>query len=173
MVFPNPYSGCWGRFAGKPAHVTVKITTETTIERTPAQVWPIISDPTLIPEWNTRISDVEPVDEGRPRLGSQYEIIGVLGSRRRVMQAEIVAFRPGTELGLRYRDEEFPRDGRVTESLSIEPMLNGSKMTHVVDFSEANLPILVRLFMRTIHALGRPREKMMLIQLKELIETVT
>ena len=96
----------------------IDFTIETEIERTPAEVFAYVTDPTKLATWQTNTVSAAPVSDGPLRVGSRIrEVHRAPGGKKIYEVVEVAEYEPDRVLGLR-NIEGPPLNGRLTLELT-------------------------------------------------------
>ena len=90
--------------------MSVDVTTEIIIRRSPQQVAAFAGDPSNAPAWYANIKSVEWKSEPPARMGSKVEFVAHFLGRRLAYTYEIVEYQPNTRLVMRAGDGPFPME---------------------------------------------------------------
>ena len=126
---------------------------EIAIRCSPAGVWAIISDRSLMPLWNPKCVKCEEQQESI-RRGSRYKAAFRLKGPERETWCEVQDCVPTQLLRTRYSGEAFQKGGYVEETFRLTPSPNGTRLFHAVDFTHSGLPWLIRLLMQLVNTFG-------------------
>jgi uncharacterized protein YndB with AHSA1/START domain len=143
---------------------------EIAIPASPAKVWAIVSDPSLMPLWNPKCVQCERLD-APVRRGSRYQAIFSMAGPGQKTSCEVIECAPAGILKTRYTGKAFRKGGYVEEVFQLKPSSTGTLLTHAVDFTHAGLPWFVRLLMRVIHVLGHGVGRSSLERIGDLEQT--
>ena len=122
--------------------MTVRIETDTTIARPPADVFAALIDVESYPSWliASGIVRVERLDAGPLRAGSGLRISQTVAGRSTVLDGRVTVLEPGAAFGLRGKD----RDG---VSVEIDAVLATHEMATRLRWSlRVGLPLRYRMF---------------------------
>ena len=122
--------------------MTVRIETETTIARPPADVFAALSDVERYPRWliASGIVRVERLDDGPLRAGSRLRIAQTVAGRSTVLDGRVTVLEPGAAFGLRGKD----KDGISVEiDAALGPQDSGTRLRWSLALK---LPLRFRMF---------------------------
>lgn len=142
---------------------------EIAIRGAPAEVWTIISAPSLMPLWNAKCLKCDGPRDAI-RRGSRYKATFRMKGPEQEMWCEVVDCAPTQLLKTRYTGKAFRNGGYVDEVFQLTPSSTGTRLTHGVDFTHSGLPWIVRVLMYIIHTFGYSVGKSSLDGIKKLTE---
>ena len=133
----------------------MKISTSSTVDAPPGEVWIVIQDPENMPAWNPKCIRVSGTNGAG--AGTAFEAAFSMGSQEQVCLGKIVEWMPETRIVFSYQFEETSGKKRlIRESFSIEPVGgNQSKVLHVVDLTHSGLPRWVQVLASLLNRFGR------------------
>jgi polyketide cyclase/dehydrase/lipid transport protein len=116
------------------------------IERSPGQVWDVVSDYESDRRWRKGILEMTPDADGPPRVGTKVREVLKLGGRRYTTDTEVTEVGPG----LSYRFAGAGDSGRVRGRRSVRAgaMPGTAVFTYEVDLEPERVPAPVRPLMR-------------------------
>lgn len=90
--------------------MSVDVTTETVIRRSPEEVAEFAGDPTNAPAWYANIKSIQWRTEPPVGVGSQMDFVAQFLGRRLTYTYEIVEYVPGERLVMRTAEGPFPME---------------------------------------------------------------
>ena len=145
---------------------------QTIIEAPAERVWRVLADPARRGEWNEKIVRVEKASRAAPRMGDRYRVRYRLGRHEREMEAEVVACEAPRLLAVRERPAaDAEARCAVVLTWRVENVARGTRISQVVDITDAPMPWPVKLLMWVIARIGRPQGATVMETLGELVLT--
>jgi Polyketide cyclase / dehydrase and lipid transport len=129
--------------------VSVDVTVETFIGRTPAEVAAFAGNPTNAPEWYVNIKSVRWQTPPPVGVGSRMDFVAQFLGRRIAYTYEVAELVPGERLVMRTADGPFPMETTYTW----EPAAGGTRMTlrnrgNPSGFAQLTAPLMERAMRR-------------------------
>jgi uncharacterized protein YndB with AHSA1/START domain len=149
--------------------MTVKIETETTIARPPADVFAALVDVESYPTWliASGIVRVERLDAGPLRAGSALRIAQTVAGRSTVLDGQVTVLEPGAAFGLRGKDREGV-------SVEIDAVLATHELATRLRWSlRVGLPLRYRMFESMVAPQARRAAALDLEAFKRRLESAT
>ena len=117
---------------------TLQTNVEITIDRTPDEVWSVVSDYASDRRWRTGIVEMTPDLPGPPRVGTNVREVLRLGGRTYTTHTSVTKTGPG----LSYRFEGTGTSGRVHGQRSVRAAdtPGASVFSYEVELEPSNLP---------------------------------
>ncbi len=145
---------------------------QTIIDAPVERVWRVLADPARRGEWNEKIVRVERVSSAAARVGDRYRVRYRLGRHERAMEAEVVACEAPRVLAVCERPTAGA-DPRCAVVLTwrVENAARGTRISQVVDITDAPMPWPVKLLMWVISRIGKPQGATVVETLGELVLT--
>lgn len=141
------------------------------VKATAGRVWTILRDPGRMSQWNPRCVE-SVVDEDTMRIGLRFQAtMRFSGGPERQLDGEVVECEPDRVLTLRFSGAAGFHTGEyVDETYVMQPIADGTKVLHTVDFSHSGLPGFLQAFLKVFQLVGRREGRSALEGLKELAE---
>jgi uncharacterized protein YndB with AHSA1/START domain len=143
----------------------------TYIEASPATVWEVLKDPSLMPLWNSKIVACDILSDGEPRQGYRFKVHFKWREKEQLSDAEFIEFDTCNTLTIRYEKGMLAPKGYVDESFILEPDEGGTVLTQRVNIRHSGLPWWAKLLMKWISTGGYNVDKSMTEHIKELCES--
>jgi carbon monoxide dehydrogenase subunit G len=135
------------------------------IDRSPEQVWAVLTDLSAAPRWRPMIASMETVDGGPLRLGAEVRIVADVLGKRAERVSRTTAFEENKRWELESGDAPQMR-GRF--DFRLEPDRSGTRVVATCDLTARAL--LPWLFLPIVARGERSRRVEMLANLKRLVE---
>ncbi|UCD52700.1 MAG: SRPBCC family protein [Phycisphaerales bacterium] len=134
-----------------------------------AEVWDVLDDPALMELWNPKCVRCE-VDREHVHVGLRYRASFRLHGPECPSDCEVMACAPGQLLTTRFLTEAPGPAGYVDETFRLQPLAQGTRIIHEVDFTHSGLPRWLEVFMKVMNWVGRQAGRSSLDGIKELVE---
>lgn len=141
------------------------------IKTEPSQIWRLLANPQLHPQWNPHVVLVDAPDR-LLRIGDRYKAIHVLGGRERETDVEVIDLCEPSRLTLLYcyTHATRPQTAKVTYEL-VQQAANTS-LRQSVDLGQG-VPKLIQPLIWLLHRFGKQTDWAPLERLAHLAEQVT
>jgi uncharacterized protein YndB with AHSA1/START domain len=134
------------------------------------QVWTLIDDVTSWPGWNPKVQQITAASPGASRVGYTFRSVLKMGSRTKEMSGLVESRDPPSRLVVRYTAPET-RGHSTCESYELAARgAESVRVTHVVAFTDAGIPLWARAVMKIITTIGKPVGRGPLEGLKQVID---
>lgn len=136
----------------------------------PIAVWPLVSDPVRMAEWNPKIVAVDRASNQPVRVGERYSMIYTMSGREQTSDVEVVAAQPPVTVTFRNYATPATRPGFVDESYDLTFRGSSTRVVQTIDLRRSGIPWLFRVLMWLIHRYGWSNEASYLERLKRAVE---
>ncbi|MHC4990000.1 MAG: SRPBCC family protein [Planctomycetota bacterium] len=150
------------------------VTSAVDIRADQESIWPFVSDPILMSEWNAKIVAVKrPEGSELVSAGERFGMIFLMSGRERRTEVQVVECVKPQLVTYRHRLVDGGDPPRfVTESYALQARGDGAtRVTKKIDLSEAGIPRLMRPLLWFITRFGRRVEQPYLEKLRAAVES--
>lgn len=139
---------------------------EIILAQPPRVVWEIIADPTYMNLWNHKCVSCTPV----AGVENEYQAVFRLNRKERDSLCRVVESIPPSRIKMHFswQDPQQKIERGVEEEFQLIPAYSGTKVIHLVDFSNSGIPWIFRALMWLIYKFGRKAGPSSLDGIKEL-----
>jgi uncharacterized protein YndB with AHSA1/START domain len=141
------------------------------IAATPQQVWPFIVDPVLQAAWNPKIVSIDRPHDGPVVVGETYKMTAKLSEQEKTSRVEVIELIEAERLVFRHEMTEAGKGFAVTETFTLKPTGNDTRVQHTIDLRHSPIPMLIRPLIWLIMTFGKPVGEAQLAKLKRMIES--
>lgn len=141
------------------------------IAATPQQVWPFLVDPVLQAAWNPKIVSIDRPHDGPVTVGETYKMTATMSEKQNTSQIEVIDVIEAQRLVFRHDMTEAGTGFAVTETFTLSPVGNDTRVQHTIDLSNSPIPLLIRPLIWLIMTFGKPVGEPQLGKLKRMIES--
>ncbi|MCG8632946.1 MAG: SRPBCC family protein [Desulfobacterales bacterium] len=148
----------------------MKIKESTIVNCSVDDIWDILKDPGNMPAWNPKCHTC---DAGKTiSIGSSFDATFRLGSKEKKTSCRIMDLKPGEKITIRYSGEAFSTgDGFVDETFTLVYQgVRQTKLVLEVDFSQSELPFLIKSIMWFLSRFGQKSGKSSLDGIRSILE---
>ena len=148
--------------------VSISTSASVTIERSPADVWTYVSNPTNQDHWVDGMSESEVIGDGPPGRGTQIRGRYTYGSQSAPVLITITEFREGRQLAVEASEGPFPFSGLLT----LERSREGTVVTNAMNAGSDHVvtSIMFTVFRPLMKLMMGRQLKKELGQLKAILE---
>src|SRR4051812_31941713 len=118
------------------------------------KVWPLVADPLLQAQWNSKIVSIDRRLTGAARFGERFEMIYRMSGRDRESKVEVTALEPSQRIVFRHQMTWKSRQQFVEEQYQLEPCNPGVRVTQIIDLRRAGIPWPFRVLIWCIARFG-------------------
>jgi hypothetical protein len=150
----------------------MKLRDSINIRASAQQIWPHISDPVLMAEWNPKISNIKRNSNGPVHLGESFSMTFTMSSKPRESTVDVIECQEPYHLVLRHKHIDM-----LLHYMDVSFQLTGidehSRLIQIMDFSHSGIPLIFQILIWITHKIGKPTGKPYLQILKEKIENAS
>ena len=147
------------------------VTGRARIIASPQVVWQWVARPRGWVSWNPKIEDVVPFTLDPPGPGWRCRLALRMRKNAALAECELVEFEPGRRLVCRTTGGDLKPGGVILETYTLEPDVDTTVLTHVVDLSDSGMPLLARVAAVVLNGMFNSSARLGHVNnLKQLIE---
>ena len=139
------------------------------LKASPIVVWELLADPASMARWNPKCVRCD-IGFSRVQVGLRYKAVFRLSGPERETDCEVIACEPCKLLVTRFLLDFSGRAGYVDETFRLEPLSDGTRIVHEVNFAHSGLPLWLRLFMKLMDRVGAKAGESSLDGIRNLVE---
>lgn len=149
----------------------MKIKEQIDIQAQPSQVWPFLVDPVIQAAWNPKIISIDRAHDGPVTVGESFQMIAKMSGKESTSHVEVTEVLPDERLAFLHRVTGDTFEQVVTETFTLRPKANATRVSQVIDLSRTRLPWWVKPIIWLVMTFGKPMGEPPLAKLKQMIES--
>ena len=160
------------RLANSDIGIDMKATDQIDINVTPEQLWPFLIDPVLQAAWNPKIISIDRPHAGPASIGETYNMTVRMSNKPpQSSEVHVVDVIEAQRLTFEHRATEAGTGLIVTETFTLTPTGQGTRVEQTVDMSNMPMPWFVRLLVSLVMKFGKRVGDSQLLGLKKMVES--